>query len=86
MDGGACPLYGAAELERQDAHYQTQQGHGQPYLCYQYERKGMLEEMTCQTLRCVIIYSIMCVLFSLEGSSSEHKTVVRTQNMEYATA
>lgn len=41
----------------------------------------MLEEMTCQTLRCVIIYSIMCVLFSLEGSNSEHKTAVRTDIM-----
>ena len=30
VDGGACPLYGTAELKCQDAQYQTQQGDGQP--------------------------------------------------------
>lgn len=54
MDGGACPLYGAAELERQDAQDETQQGDDQPYHAHQFEAKGVLEEETRQVLRRLI--------------------------------
>lgn len=50
VDGGAGPLYGAAELECQDAQYQTQYGDGQPYLGHHLEPKGGLEEKTRQIL------------------------------------
>lgn len=47
VDGGAGPLYGAAELERQDAQYETQQGDDQPYLGHQLEPKGVLHRVEC---------------------------------------
>lgn len=47
MDGGAGPLYGAAELERHDAQYETQQGDGQPDLGHQLEPKGVLYRVEC---------------------------------------
>lgn len=47
VDGGAGPLYGAAEHEGQDAQYEAQQGDGQPYLGHQLEPKGVLVEKTC---------------------------------------
>ena len=46
VDGGAGPLDGAAELERQDAQDETQQGDGQPYLGHDLEAKRVLEETT----------------------------------------
>lgn len=44
VDGGARPLYGAAELKGQDAEDETQQGDGQPDPCHQLEPKGVLVE------------------------------------------
>lgn len=44
VDGGARPLYGAAELKGQDAEDETQQGDGQPDPCRQLEPKGVLVE------------------------------------------
>lgn len=44
MDGGACPLYGAAELEGQDAQYQTHYGDDQPHFAHNLESKRMLED------------------------------------------
>lgn len=64
MDGGAGPLYGAAELERQDAQDETQQGDDQPYHAHQFEAKGVLEEETTTSPKAfnrsykVIIYSL----------------------------
>lgn len=44
VDGGASPLYGAAEFERQDGQYQTEQRDDQPYLGQQLESKSVLED------------------------------------------
>lgn len=44
MDRGAGPLYGVAELKRQYAQKETQQGDDQTYLGHHQEPKGMLEE------------------------------------------
>lgn len=53
MDGGSGPLYGAAELECEDAEDETQQGDGQSYLGDQLESKGVLHVMAghqhCET-------------------------------------
>lgn len=46
MDGGAGSLYGAAELERQDAQREAQQGDGQPNLGHHLEPKGVLRKET----------------------------------------
>lgn len=43
MDGGSGPLYGAAELEGEDADDETQQGEDQPYLRHQLKPKSVLE-------------------------------------------
>lgn len=55
MNGGAGPLYGAAELERQDAQDETQQRDDQPYRAHQFEAKGVLEEETRQVLGRLIV-------------------------------
>lgn len=62
VDGGAGALYGAAELERQDAQYQTQYGDDQAYLRQQNELKGMLGESTRQILTLMTrpIWEILC--------------------------
>lgn len=44
VDGGAGSMYGAAELERQDAEYEAHEGDGQPDLSHYLEPKGVLEE------------------------------------------
>ncbi len=51
VDGGSSPLYRVAELERQDAQYETQQGDGQPYFGHQQKPKGVLTEKKQQVLR-----------------------------------
>lgn len=55
-------LYGAAELECQDAQYEAQQGDGQPYPGHNLEPKdGLVEKDTLGHE--VIIYFIMCECF-----------------------
>lgn len=46
MDRGAGPLYGVAELKRQYAQKETQQGGDQTYLGHHQEPKGLLVEKT----------------------------------------
>lgn len=48
MDGGARPLNGPAELERQDAQHQANEGDGQADLGQQLEVKAGLQENTRQ--------------------------------------
>lgn len=43
VDSGAGPLYGAAEYERQDGQYQTQQRYDQAYLGHHHKPKGVLK-------------------------------------------